>query len=179
MVTQESALPEHVRPGPGSAGFDAFVAARSRALLRRARLLTGNDAAAAEDLVQHALIEVWRRWDRVAEMEHVEAYVRTVLLRRFLKDKDRSPTPIGSAVATSELTGSVVAPTEPAGLDLIHAVRRLPRMQRAVILLRYYDDLSEAETAATLGISVGSVKSHTSRAMGKLRELLPGYGGAS
>lgn len=175
-MTQDSALPEHARPGPGSAGFDAFVAARSRALLRRARLLTGNDAAAAEDLVQHALLEVWRRWDRICEMEHVEAYVRTVLLRRFLREKDRSPTPIGSS---AELDGPSVAATEPAGLDLIHAVRRLPRMQRAVVLLRYYDDLSEAETAATLEISVGSVKSHTSRAMGRLRELLPGYGGAS
>lgn len=174
-MTDEVLPPDELHPGPGSDGFDAFVAARSRALIRRAALLTGGDLPSAEDLVQHALIEVWRRWDRVVEMEHIEGYVRTVLLRRFLRERDRSPV----ALALTDEQDHAVHPAGPAGLDLIHAVRRLPRMQRAVILLRYYDDLSEAETATALGISTGSVKSHTSRAMGRLRELLPGYGGTS
>lgn len=171
--------PEQVRPRPGAEGFDDFVAARSRTLIRRAAMLTGGDIAAAEDLVQQALIEVWRRWDRVAAMEHVEAYVRTVLMRRFLREKDRGRGVI--PLQASHQDAALVAPADHTSLDLLHAVRRLPRMQRAVVILRFYEDLSEAEIAATLGISSGSVKSHASRAISKLRGLLPGYdtGGAA
>ncbi|HEX7106194.1 MAG TPA: SigE family RNA polymerase sigma factor [Acidothermaceae bacterium] len=149
-------------------GFRDYVAARQRALLRTARMLTGNQHT-AEDLVQATLERVWPRWSRVVRDGEPDAYVRRVLVNTYStwwRRKWRGETP------TSELP-DVAAPDAFAEADLADALRRLlpsltPR-QKAVVVLRFYEDLSEAATAEALGCSVGTVKSQTSKALARLR----------
>ncbi len=146
------------------ADFDAFVAARSQALLRTAWLLTG-DQGAAEDLVQTALINTWRRWGRVGGMLHVEAYVRRVVVTTFLRERRRH------RVRETLMDQLPDVATFDAGdsIDVRRALADLPRAQRAVLVLRFYEDWTEAQTADLLGIGVGTVKSHTARALARLR----------
>ena len=143
--------------------FDAFDAARSRALVRTAYLLT-RDHALAEDLVQTALAKAWFHWARIRE-DNPEPYVRRVLVTTYASWWRRR---WNSEIPTEELPEA----TAPAGqdrLDLWDAIGRLPRRQRTVIVLRFYEDLSEAETARLMGSSVGTVKSQTAKALAKLR----------
>lgn len=145
-------------------GFSAFVLARSPALLRTARLITG-DAALAQDLVQTALAKAWPRWSRI---NAPEAYVRTAMVRTFLtwrrrrwhgeKPSDALPEP-----ATDEWDAVDTAMAVRAAL-----VALAPR-QRAVIVLPYLDDLTETQTAEALGCSVGTVKSQASKGLARLR----------
>lgn len=150
----------------GPPEFSAFVSARTPALLRTAYLLTG-DWAAGEDLLQTTLEQCWRRWNRLGE--HPEPYVRQAMLRTFLSWRRRR---WNGETPTEELP-EVVAADATADYDereqLWRALQRLPRGQRAVIVLRYFDDLSEQETATALGISVGTVKSQSSKALAALR----------
>jgi RNA polymerase sigma-70 factor (sigma-E family) len=146
--------------------FSEYVAARQRALLRSAWLLTG-DWASAEDLVQTALVRAWPHWRRLPDEHAAEAYVRRVMLNTWSswwRRRWRGETP------TADLPER---PAPPGDADLrtalVDAVRRLPRRQRAVVVLRYLDDLSEAGTAEVLGCSVGTVKSQASRALAALR----------
>lgn len=144
------------------AGFDEFVVARSPALLRTAYLLT-QDPHQAEDLVQTALAKAWFARRRVHG--DPEPYVRKILVNEFAsawRRRWRGEQP------TADLpeTHTPVAEPHP---DLWHAVANLPRRQRAVIVLRYFDDLSELDTARALGVSVGTVKSQTAKALAKLR----------
>lgn len=143
-------------------GFDEFVVARSGALLRTAYLLT-HDSHLAEDLVQTSLTKAWFAWDRIDG--DPGPYVRRILVNSYLSSWRRrwngeQPTERLPERAYDE-------PMDPT--DLRSALRRLPRGQRAVIVLRYYEGLTEAETAQVLGCSVGSVKSQASRALAKLR----------
>ena len=146
--------------------FSDFVAVRSTALLRTAYLLTG-DWASAEDLLQTALVRCWRSWNRVTE--HPEPYVHAALVNTFLSSRRRrwfgeEPRSELPEAASGDGTGGL--------LDrgvLWPALRRLPPRQRAVVVLRYYDDLSESETAKVLGISAGTVKSQASKALAALR----------
>jgi RNA polymerase sigma-70 factor (sigma-E family) len=147
--------------------FDQFVATRSQALLRTAYLLTGEHAL-AEDLLQTALAKSWFAWARIDGPP--EAYVRRVLVTTYAtwwRRKWRTEYPTG------ELPERAGPGTETAAVDDRDALRRalgsLPRRQRAVVVLRYYEDLSEAETAAALGISRGTVKSQASKALAALR----------
>ena len=150
----------------GTPGFAEFVAARSPALLRTAYLLTG-DWAAGEDLLQTTLEQCWRRWGRLRG--NPEAYVRQAMLRTFLSWRRRRwtgevPTQELPEVGVDDATGAVD------DRDRVwQALLRLPRRQRAVVVLRYFDDLSESETAHALGISVGTVKSQASKALASLR----------
>ncbi len=146
--------------------FSVFVAARSAALLRTAFLLTG-DWAAAEDLLQASLAKSWRSWSRVSDRP--ESYVRAVLANTYVSWRRRRwhgemPTSELPEVLVGDRTSEV---DERESLWL--ALRRLPRRQRAVVVLRYYDDLTEAETAVMLGIAVGTVKSQSSKALAALR----------
>lgn len=142
--------------------FDDFVAARSGALLRTAYLLT-RDHALAEDLLQTALTKAWFSW---AKIESHEAYVRRILVNTYTSWWRRK---WNGEQPTQELVeGSVDHPEEGAH-DLWTALGRLPRRQRAVVVLRYFEDLTEAQTADLLGCSVGTVKSQTSKALAKLR----------
>jgi RNA polymerase sigma-70 factor (sigma-E family) len=146
--------------------FSEFVSTRSTALLRTAYLLTGNEAT-AEDLLQTTLVKCWRSWSRLNDQP--EPYVHAALVNTYLSWRRRrwhgeTPSSRLPEVAVPDGTGEV---DERAAVWV--ALRRLPRRQRAVIVLRYFDDLSEAETARLLGVSVGTVKSQSSKALAALR----------
>lgn len=150
-------------------GFAAFAAANGRRLRHAARLLTGDDAR-AEDLVQTALARTYLRWDRIRADDPM-AYVRRVLVTAHAdswRRKWRHEYPTG------DLPDQVAPGGDPADAHaerdrLRVALARLTPRERAVVVLRFYDDLSERETAAALGIAVGTVKSTCARALTKLR----------
>jgi RNA polymerase sigma-70 factor (sigma-E family) len=152
--------------------FTEFVVARSPALLRTAYLLVGGDWALAEDLLQVALTKTYLSWGRVRDRGAVEAYVRTTMAttatswwrRRWQGERATAVLPEGATADRSPDVDEQDA--------LWQLVRRLPTRQRAVLVLRFYEDLSEAETARTLGITPGTVKSHTSRALAAMRAQL-------
>ncbi|WP_427888523.1 SigE family RNA polymerase sigma factor [Kribbella sp. GL6] len=146
-----------------AAGFDAFVAARSQALVRTAYLLT-RDHALAEDLVQTALAKAWFHWARIRD-DNPEPYVRRILVTTYSSWWRRR---WNGEIPTADLPDAP-APRAEDGLDLWDAIGRLPRRQRAVVVLRFYEDLTEAETARLMGSSVGTVKSQTAKALAKLR----------
>jgi RNA polymerase sigma-70 factor (sigma-E family) len=153
--------------------FEEYVATRGAGLWRSAWLLTG-DAQRAEDLVQTSLAKCWRRWDRIAADGSVDGYVRRTLLTTYTDWRRRK---WSGEVPTAVLPdGWVADPDLAVRRDVLAALALLPRGQRAVIVLRFYDDLTEAQTAATLGVSVGTVKSQTARALKALQvsELLEG-----
>lgn len=156
------------------AEFCDFVAARSRALLRTAYLLTG-DHHHAEDLVQTALVKVYQSWSRIHAAHAVEAYARKTLVNTYVswwRRKSWGEHPVDGDTAAA-LGGGHTATDEIGAVDersvMWHRLRGLPRQQRAVVVLRYYEDLSIEETARLLGMSTGTVKSHTSRALKALR----------
>lgn len=170
-----------VRHGSRRAAFELFVTASTADLLRTAYLVSG-DAGHAEDLVQETLIKVARRWSRVDRMENPRAYARRVLVNLALDDSNRRTRhrdelalrerPDGLAQADPRTAWGAPAVVEERE-ELVRALTALPRRQRAVLVLRYFDDLSESEIASTLGCSIGTVKSTTSRALAKMRSLLP------
>lgn len=144
--------------------FDEFVAGRSTRLLRTAYLLT-RDHALAEDLLQTALTKAWFAWSRIEN--DPEPYVRRILVNTYASWWRRR---WNGEQAHADLPESAAHDDGPDGRhDLWTAMGRLPRRQRAVIVLRFVEDLSEAETARLLGISAGTVKSQTSKALAKLR----------
>jgi RNA polymerase sigma-70 factor (sigma-E family) len=145
-----------------AATFDQFVAARSRALLRTAYLLT-RDHDLAEDLLQTSLAKAWFAWRRIEG--EPEPYVRKILVNTYASWWRRK---WNGEQPTEQLPERPVADdAEPS--DLWSAMGRLPRRMRAVVVLRYFEDLTEAQTAELLGCSVGTVKSQTSKALAKLR----------
>ena len=145
-------------------GFDEFVHARSPALLRTAYLLT-RDWQQAEDLLQTALAKAWRAWGRLDERP--EAYVRTVLANTNISWWRRR---WRGEVPTERLPETPTADTGVEERDAVWAaLGRLAPRQRAVVVLRYYEDLSEAEIAQVLRISPGTVKSQCSKALAHLR----------
>jgi RNA polymerase sigma-70 factor (sigma-E family) len=155
-----------------SRDFADFVRQRSTPMQRTAWLLTGGDWALAEDLAQTAFSEVWRHWTRVSVMEAPEAYAHKVMLNTFLSWRRRRRW-------TAEISAErfVVSPATTGGFATVdmrevlrHALRQLTAKQRAVITLRYFEDRSEAETAAIMGCTVGTVKSQASKAIAKLRK---------
>ncbi|WP_182376497.1 SigE family RNA polymerase sigma factor [Nocardioides sp. WS12] len=150
------------------AAFAAFVAARLPHLLKLGRALTGDDQRGA-DLVQDALERTLLRWKRV---DDPEAFVRRAMVNRSVSvwRKVRRERPL-----TDRGDGGPSAADRPFDHELLAAVRRLPPRQRAVIALRYYEDLTEAQTAEVLGCSVGTVKSQAHRAMAALRVQLPTF----
>jgi RNA polymerase sigma-70 factor (sigma-E family) len=149
-------------------GFRAFVERWWAPLTRTAYLLTG-DRGHAEDLVQAALEKTHRKWNRVSAMEVPEAYVRRAMVntaiswrrRRRVTEVPLLPSdvvPAGDEYRRVEQRQQVVA-----------ALRKLPPKMRAVLVLRYFEDLSEQDVADTLGCSVGTVKSQASRGLDRLR----------
>lgn len=154
--------------------FSAYVAARQHALVRTAFLLTG-DHHSAEDLVQAALARTYLAWGRIRDPRAVDAYMRRTMInehtswwRRAWRHRERS---------TDELPEPAPAAEQDLGQrdEVWELVRTLPPKQRAVVVLRFYEDLTEADTAHALGCSVGNVKSQTSRALAALRRrIAPG-----
>jgi RNA polymerase sigma-70 factor (sigma-E family) len=146
-------------------GFSEFVAARGDALWRSAWLLTG-DHQLAEDLVQTALAKSWRHWRRVGP-DGFEAYVRRVLYTTYVswwRRKWRGERPTERLPETGE-----AGPDTDVRHDLVTALATLPRGQRAVVVLRYFEDLTVRQTADALGVSEGTVKSQAARALDTLR----------
>ena len=161
--------------GPDADDFDAFVTASSPALLRTACLLTG-DAGRAEDLVQTVLAKLYLRWgslDDVRRNGALHAYARTALVRQSTSWWRRAWTR-ERPIADLPEPAAGDDPTEQwAERDrLVRHLDHLPARQRAALVLRFLDDLPEAEVAAALGCSVGTVKSHTHRGLARMRTLL-------
>ena len=144
--------------------FDAFVTTRGRALWRSAWLLTG-DAHRAEDLVQTALTRTYPHFARIGP-DGFESYLRTALFRTYLSWWRRRWT---GELPDEVDTGGVDDPDVAMRHDVRRALAALPRQQRAVVVLTYFDDLTGPQAAQVLGVSVGTVKSTLSRALAKLR----------
>jgi RNA polymerase sigma-70 factor (sigma-E family) len=156
------------------ADFDRFVAGNTDTLLRTAYLIAG-DLGEAEDLVQDTLFEVARRWPRVRRMEHPTAYARRILVNRAVggaKRRARRRQELATGPpperALPVLAGIQIGEHD----ELIGALAALPPRQRAVIVLRYFLDLPEAEVAAALKCSLGTVKSTASRGLARLELAL-------
>jgi RNA polymerase sigma-70 factor (sigma-E family) len=148
--------------------FQEFVVARGRSLLHSAYLLTGN-LADAEDLVQSALAKTYQAWDRIEDRGALDGYVRRAMVNTHIswwrrRKVDEYPTddlpdqPVADATVTSEMHDA-----------LQRAINRLPHRMRAAVVLRFFEDMTEAEVADVLGVSQGTVKSTVSRAVAKLR----------
>lgn len=152
------------------ASFEAFVAARSADLLRVAVLLT-RDRGHAEDLVQTALVKAYRRWHRI-DGDDPYAYVRRVLVNSAASWRRLRATQEIVALPAHEVTGPDSADAYAEQEQMTAALATLPPRMRAVLVLRYAEDLSEAATAAALGCSVHTVKSQTTRGLARLRTLL-------
>ena len=150
--------------------FRDYVAGRSPALLRTAYLLTG-DRRDAEDLLQTALAKTYLAWDRIRDREALDGYVRRVMVNTQTSWWRRRKIDEYPADELPERRSERDATEDVALHDALWtALAQLPKRQRAMVVLRYYEDLTEAETADALGVSVGTVKSTTSRALMKLRE---------
>lgn len=150
--------------------FRSYIAARSPALLRTAYLLTGNRAD-AEDLLQVALAKTYLAWGNIRDKNVLDGYVRRVMVntrtswwRRHRQVTEFATDAVPETANPREATDDVVLHDA-----LWRALAGLGKRQRAVVVLRYYEDLTEAETAHALDISVGTVKSTTARALAKLR----------
>ncbi len=152
--------------------FEEFVDAAETRLFAIALVLTGRNRAEAEDLLQSVLERAYRRWRRLSLRGDPEAYVRKMLVNAatdlWRRHRRRVEQPLDDSchAATSDRAAEIE------DRDLVlRALAELPAGQRAVLVLRYLSDLSEAQTAATLGCTVGSVKSQAARGLAKLREI--------
>lgn len=155
-----------------SAEFHAFFERHHAELARLAYLLTG-EADAADDLAADALLALWHRWDRVRGAEHPVAYARGVVanmargrIRSTVRERRRV------ALFWSQRAERSDGPDVAAVVDVRQALERLPFRKRACVVLRHAFDLSERDTARALGVSVGTVKSQTSRGMAELQRHL-------
>jgi len=159
---------EESRASDDDAAFREYVLTRGSALLRMATMLTGNRAD-AEDLVQAALAKTYLAWAKINDHAAIDAYVRRAMVNTHISWWRRRRL---EEYPTDELPDQAVA--DPAReSDMAEVVRRaldrLPRRMRAAIMLRYFEDMTEPEIAAALGISLGTVKSTVSRAVARLR----------
>jgi RNA polymerase sigma-70 factor (sigma-E family) len=158
--------------GPADeAAFRDFVAARSPALLRTAYLLTG-DRGLAEDAVQSMFGRVYVSWSRIRHEAATDAYCRKALVREVSSWRRRRRVTHVLTAEVPDLAHHSVDEASEASESLRTAMLALPPRQRAVVVLRYFDDMSEADVATALGISRGSVKQHTHRALASLRAAL-------
>ncbi|UFN43868.1 SigE family RNA polymerase sigma factor [Nocardioides okcheonensis] len=170
MTTRTEA--EVPRGSGRDADFSAYMAARQAALYRTAYLLAG-DHAGAEDLLQNAFAKLYLSWDRIRDHGALDGWVRRVMVndhnslwRRAWKRREHSTERLPEAGASDSYDDGL-------GGELWSFVQTLPPKQRSVVVLRYYEQLSEAEIADVLGISTGTVKSQASRALAALRARAP------
>lgn len=153
--------------------FREFAEARMGHLFRSACLLTGGDTHLAEDLVQETLGRMYARWGRTARVGNPAAYAQTVLVRCYLGHQRRKS---AGERPSGELPDRASEPTGDASLrmTLLDALRGLPPKDRAVIVLRYWEDRSVTETADALQVSSAAVRTRSTRALARLREQLGG-----
>lgn len=153
--------------------FQAFVAARSAHLYRTACLLTGGDTHLAEDLVQETLVRMCLKWGKRHQIDNPSGYAQTTMVNVFISGKRKR-----SSGERPSLHAHDPGHVAPAGSDvdlritLIDALGRLPEIDRAVLVLRFWEDRSVEETAAALKLNANTVRSRSFRALGRLRELL-------
>jgi RNA polymerase sigma-70 factor (sigma-E family) len=166
--------------GSSAASFDEFVRAHAGGLLRTACLITWDDAE-AEDLVQECLLRVSVRWRRVQGMDMPLAYARRILVNLALAGRGRRSRRRAELVGDElnpasddqvDVNAEALLGTLSARSELLDALGRLTTQQRTVLVLRYFEDLSEAQVADLLGCSIGTVKSSASRGIARLRALL-------
>ncbi len=166
-------LDTRARTGRRDEDFTAYLRARQSALLRTAYLVTG-DRETAQDVLQTALAKLYLSWDKVRDRDSVDAYVRRIVVnensslwRKPWKKREHAAEVVPEARPHEDRYDDGTA-------DAVwEVVSTLPRRARAVVVLRYYEQLSEAETAEVLGITVGTVKSQCSRAIASLRDRVP------
>lgn len=152
----------------GGSGFEEFVAARGHALVRMAYLLTG-DHGLAEDLVQAALAKAYVRWSRIVAMDAPEAYVRRMIVNQHVSWWRRRRGQEESRAVLPEIAHGDMADLHASKSLVRAAVRSLPVRQRAAVVLRYFEGLSDHEIAAALGCSASTVRSQISRAHASIR----------
>jgi RNA polymerase sigma-70 factor (sigma-E family) len=162
------AVPRQLDAARADAEFREFVTARGRALVRSAYLLTGN-LADAEDLVQSALAKTYQAWGRIEDRNALDGYVRRAMVNTHISWWRRRRV---DEYPTDEIPDQPAADTS--GNTELHdtlrrAIDRLPQRMRAAVVLRFFEDMTEAEVADVLGVSQGTVKSTVSRAVAKLR----------
>ena len=152
--------------------FDEFVTARGPALLRFGYLMCG-DRHLAEDILQEVLAKVYRRWGRIARTEPPEAYVRRAILHQYLSwRRRRSSTEAVVADVPEHPDGGLMADHVAVRDEMWALLGTLPRVQRAVLVLRYYLDLPDPEIADLVGCAPATVRVHAFRALGALRARL-------
>src|SRR5262245_33350851 len=177
-VTTASPIPGMLmndRRAARDADFAAYLQARQAGVLRTAYLLSG-DRHTAEDLTQTAFAKLYLAWDRVRDQGSIDGYLRRILVnehnslwRRGWKRREHATEQL------PEPTGVLDEYDDGRSAALWELVQTLPKKARAVLVLRYYEELSEAETAEILAVAVGTVKSQTSRALAALRERTPAH----
>ncbi len=148
--------------------FEAFAVDVAPMLLRTGWLLT-REHHAAEDLVQETLARVYARWHRRTPIDNPAAYARTALVRLFISSRRRKSS---TELVTDRLPERGVTEDGTATLALRAAIGDMDRKDQAVLVLRFFEDLSVAETAAELGVTESAVRTRSSRAVGRLRERL-------
>lgn len=160
---------------PREREFEAFVGSSSLGLFRLAVLLCAGDHHAAEDLLQDAYLEAFARWDELRVPEARKAYVRQVMVRRAYRIRSRSRRERQLLEQVGDADGDVrqEAVTDHS-TDIWRALGTLSPRQRAVIVLRYYEDLSEEQTAHVLKCTTGTVKTHAARGRRAIEERLGG-----
>jgi RNA polymerase sigma-70 factor (sigma-E family) len=162
-TTTSSASPEPLE-------FRAFAAAMGRRLVRTAYLLTGGDAHLAEDLAQETLGRIYGKWRRISRLENPAGYAQTMLFHTFLSHRRRRAS---TEQVTDRFAETAVSDPDPAlRLTLLRALGQLPVQDRAVLVLRFWEDRSVEETAAVLRLSTSGVRSRSSRALERLRAVL-------
>lgn len=153
--------------------FDEYVIARGPGLLRFAYLLTG-DSHLGEDLVQEVLATAYRRWARIERLDQADAYVRKAVVNQFLswrRRRSNTETTVREFPESADAHDHAALVAERDAIWTLLA--GLPRRQRAVLVLRFYEDLADAQIASVLGCSEGTVRAHASRGLARLRDGLP------
>ncbi len=159
----------------GEVPFEEWVAARGAQLLRFADALCG-DFHRAEDLVQSALAKALGRWSVVVAMAHPEAYLKAMIVNDYLgwwRRRSRTEVPMPTPPEVSRFGGADLAVGQASRDAAWRLLARLPRRQRAVLVLRYYEDLSDEQIASVLGCAASTVRSSASRALAALRVVVP------
>jgi RNA polymerase sigma-70 factor (sigma-E family) len=152
--------------------FADYVRVHYGRMLRTARLLAGGDEHWAEDLVQSACAKLYVHWAKVRQADGVTSYADRVLVNVFVDERRRFWRRRETSTAELLDAEAVTGPDHADRLTLLAALGRLPRRQRAVVVLRYFRDLDVATVAVLMDCSEGTVKSQTARALGKLRDLI-------
>ena len=152
--------------------FLEYVAAHRGRMLRTARLLAGGDHHWAEDLVQTALTKLYVHWGKVRQTEGASSYADRILINAFIDERRRFWRSRETSTAELHDPDPPRGPDHADRLTVLDALAQLPRRQRAVVVLRYFQDLDVAAVARVMDCSEGTVKSQTARALAKLRDLI-------